>query len=88
MSILMCALFSQDIESSRQVSLDDIVPYCRNIRVPFIETSAKVNHLYVYELKCGLVTIVNSGMFKAPLKPVLELADVTLCSSVKQKVRL
>lgn len=41
-SVVTSRVRPQDLESSRQVSLEETVEYCKQIDCPFLETSAKV----------------------------------------------
>ena len=40
--LIGCSMYIQDLESCRQVAFDEVMEYCRSIRCPLVETSAKV----------------------------------------------
>lgn len=40
--LLFVSLHTQDLESCRQVQFDEVMEYCKSIRCPLVETSAKV----------------------------------------------
>ncbi|XP_065182936.1 ras-like protein rasD [Sycon ciliatum] len=62
----------KDMEESKQVSMDDIVPYCRSIQTPFIETSAKtgLNINEAFQLALEQIRIINPELLGfQPLSP-------------------
>ena len=43
---LVCFVSTQDLESNRQVEFEEVAEYCRSIKCPLVEASAKVYCIY------------------------------------------